>query len=360
MDQAVSINNQLEIMSDYSAKRPLYQHLCKVVSDLLSALLVANGIEVHTISTRCKESLSLERKIKSKAKYSGLDEITDLAGIRVITHYNDDVNRVAEVLDREFCVDYENTVDKRRATEPDRFGYVSLHYVASLSETRAGLQEYISIGSLKFEIQVRSILQHTWAEIEHDTGYKVEKEVPAQIRRRFSRLAGLLELADEEFVAIRDALLNYSQEVVETINSDDPDVSLDKISLQAFFDRNTISKAFDEEICAAVGFELVSREYDNGPVLQRLNFFQIYTVASLVKSLKDFHSEILNLGIDMVAISSIPEKNLVHGSGSFYLCHLLAAKASAEVRQKYLEDNGWAEDNMHTIPFKKVLMKYTV
>jgi hypothetical protein len=61
------------------------------------------------------------------------------------------------------------------------------------------LVEYSTHTGVQFEVQIRSTLQHAWAEIEHDRGYKSEVEVARAVRRRFSRLAGLLELADYEF-----------------------------------------------------------------------------------------------------------------------------------------------------------------
>ena len=54
------------------------------------------------------------------------------------------------------------------------------------------------------------MLDHAWAEIEHDLGYKARDTVPAAARRRLSRLAGLLEMADQEFVAIRRDLDEYA------------------------------------------------------------------------------------------------------------------------------------------------------
>ncbi|TMR94372.1 GTP pyrophosphokinase [Nonomuraea basaltis] len=104
-------------------------------------------------------------------------------------------------------------MDKRKALDPDRFGYLSLHYVASLDTRRAELAEYKRFANNGFEIQIRSILQHAWAEIEHDLGYKSRLGVPSTTRRRFSRLAGLLELADAEFVSIRDELRLYEKRV---------------------------------------------------------------------------------------------------------------------------------------------------
>lgn len=82
--------------------------------------------------------------------------------------------------------------------EPDRFGYCSVHYVVEMSQKRLNLYEHQAYEGLKCEIQIRSVLQHAWAEIEHDLGYKSEIAIPKRIRRNFSRLAGLLEIADKE------------------------------------------------------------------------------------------------------------------------------------------------------------------
>jgi ppGpp synthetase/RelA/SpoT-type nucleotidyltranferase len=116
------------------------------------------------------------------------------------------------MVEREFVVDRTNSVDKRTLLDPDRFGYQSLHYVAALSVARTGLAEYGRFTGLRVEIQIRSTLQHAWAEIEHDLGYKSAAGVPRDIRRRFSRIAGLLELADEEFSVIRRDLDAYTSE----------------------------------------------------------------------------------------------------------------------------------------------------
>lgn len=117
--------------------------------------------------------------------------------------------------------------------DPDRFGYQSLHYVASLSEDRTRLIEYSRFADRKIEIQIRSILQHAWAEIEHDLGYKSAAGIPRDIRRRFSRVAGLLELADDEFSIIRKELDAYAGTVSDNIQSSPEEVGIDKISLVA-------------------------------------------------------------------------------------------------------------------------------
>lgn len=88
--------------------------------------------------------------------------------------------------------------------QEERLGYQSVHYLVMLKQNRTTLPEYRKFENLVAEIQVRTILQHAWAEIEHDIQYKSVKTIPSSIRRRFMSLAGLFEIADREFQAIQD------------------------------------------------------------------------------------------------------------------------------------------------------------
>jgi ppGpp synthetase/RelA/SpoT-type nucleotidyltranferase len=141
----------------------------------------------------------------------------DVLGVRIITFFPDEVDKVADVVAREFDIDDENSIDKRATHAPEEFGYMSLHYVARLNEARATLSENARFKGLPFEVQIRSILQHAWAEIEHDLGYKTKSSIPPDSHRRFSRLAASLEGADEQFKVIRDELAEYQRELPAAI-----------------------------------------------------------------------------------------------------------------------------------------------
>ncbi len=158
----------------------------------------------------------------------------------------------SDLITKQFRIDWKNSVDKRAAMEPTQFGYLSLHYIVSLSPARARLTEYKRFAKLKAEVQIRSILQHSWAEIEHDLGYKTQEGVPREIRRRFSRLAGMLEIADSEFVGIRDALRDYESSLPARLADTSQDVLLDKASLEAFFSTEALAFEISKRI-AAVG-----------------------------------------------------------------------------------------------------------
>ena len=113
------------------------------------------------------------------------------------------------LLSKEFKIDEVNSIDKKKILDPDRFGYLSYHIICSINDERAQLREYKNYKDLKFEIQVRTILQHAWAEIEHDIGYKSNIAVPREFRRKFSRIASMLEIADDEFSRLKLDIHNY-------------------------------------------------------------------------------------------------------------------------------------------------------
>jgi ppGpp synthetase/RelA/SpoT-type nucleotidyltranferase len=173
---------------------------------LIQVLLETKGVRVHSVTSRVKSKNSVIRKIERPDKERDISSLTDLLGVRIVTYFRDEVDAAAKVIECEFQIDSRNSVDKSTVLDPDRFGYLSLHYVAQLNQKRSALPEYHSYKDIRFELQIRSILQHAWAEIEHDLGYKSEAAIPKAVRRRFSRLAGLLELADDEFLGIRGEL----------------------------------------------------------------------------------------------------------------------------------------------------------
>lgn len=185
----------------------------KMVEDILSILEFGLGrysSRLHAkpiITYRIKEQGSLERKIEKKNnKYSSINEITDVIGIRIIAYFQDDVDVIKKALSDVFGIDRINSIDKRNQVG-NSFGYASLHLVASLGRPygfKGKLHGPELYGGLRFEIQIRTILEHAWAEIEHDIGYKSELAagLSIPIKRGLSRLAAVLETVDVEFIRV--------------------------------------------------------------------------------------------------------------------------------------------------------------
>lgn len=193
------------ILDQYDASIGRYGDFTAKVEGIGREMLREAGVEPHTVTSRVKSQESLRGKLARPGReYSDLTEVTDVAGVRITTYFADDVDKVAEYIGRWFDVDADNSTDRRDTLDPDRFGYLSIHHIVGFGTNREAFPEYGQYGGMKAEIQTRSILQHAWAEIEHDLGYKTRERVPREIRRRFSALAGLLEIADREFRSLRE------------------------------------------------------------------------------------------------------------------------------------------------------------
>lgn len=221
------------ILQEYRDNLPRFREVAAKVNDDLTATFREAGLLVAAVEYRVKTEESLAGKLEIKgAKYKSLSDITDIIGLRVITFYVDDIDKVASALERLYTIDWENSVDKRKIHEIDSFGYLSLHYVCSLDAF-----------PYRFEIQIRTVLQHAWANMNHDIGYKSGVEVPKEHLRNLNRLAGMLELADEQFSRIRTEINDYKRRVQALVASGNLDeVPLDGDSFRSFLNL----KPFDQ------------------------------------------------------------------------------------------------------------------
>ena len=220
----------------YDQNRDQYAGLAATLEKLMETLLKEAQIPYHSVTGRVKERESFLQKFDRKP-YEDPGEIMDLAGLRVITHTTAEVARVCELIEREFSVDQENSGNKAEDMGIDKVGYLSVHYIVTLNPARAGLSEYRRFRGLRCEIQVRSLLQHAWAEIEHDRGYKFAGVLPKEIQRRFYLVAGTLELMDQEFCALAREIDHYRDYVKEQASRGRlQDIAVDSTSLLQFLD----------------------------------------------------------------------------------------------------------------------------
>jgi ppGpp synthetase/RelA/SpoT-type nucleotidyltranferase len=225
---------EIEITDWYKNKQPIYESLGEVSSATLSALLRVRGIDFLSVTYRTKSLESVIEKVTRK-DYEDLSDITDLAGIRIISYIESDIRKVSELVKEAFSIDEKNSIDKSQELSADRFGYRSVHFVCELGEERLTLPELKPFENLKFEVQIRTVLQHAWAEIEHDRSYKFSGELPSSIKRRLNLLAGVLELADREFALLAAEVDQYAQRIENSAKDGSLDAEeLTSISLLQF------------------------------------------------------------------------------------------------------------------------------
>jgi len=218
----------------FQEERKKYKRFSLKMELLLKEILDEEGITYYEITSRCKDVKSFKDKIEKKGYENPKDEIFDFSGIRVITYVESEVKKVCEVINNEFNIIEEHSVDKTKELKDDQFGYRSVHYVAKLNNERSGLPEYNKYQNFPFEIQVRTILQHAWAEIEHDRSYKLKEKLPEtlELKRRFHLLAANLELADREFDKIVNDIEHYSQHIHITPGSK---TEINPVTLEKYF-----------------------------------------------------------------------------------------------------------------------------
>ncbi|MEQ1956884.1 GTP pyrophosphokinase [Mesorhizobium sp. CN2-181] len=196
--------------------------------------MVDNDIEHLSVSGRTKTFNGCKEKIKRKRYTDPATQMTDITGIRIIVYFESDVERVCEIIERSFSVDSTNSLDKNTLLQKDQVGYRSVHYVCDIGEARGALAEYAAVRGLKFEFQIRTVLQHAWAEISHDRSYKFSGKLPHQIERNLYLYAGLLEVADRGFDEISRQISAYSKAVTQSSEKGELDIEVNTLSVQGF------------------------------------------------------------------------------------------------------------------------------
>lgn len=202
---------------------------------LVTRLLDDAGINYLAVTGRTKSVESFAGKASRRlqggrlAHPKPLTDITDQVGVRVVTYVLADVNAVAQLLSSQLEVREDRDMGRETA-DAGQFGYSSRHLLVALEGGRAepGIPH-----DRPASVQIRTVLQHAWAEFEHDVRYKgsVSDEHAPDFDRRFTLAAGLLELADQQFSAIRD---RHREELTSPAEGADDDPRISPTDLAAF------------------------------------------------------------------------------------------------------------------------------
>ena len=303
-----------ELLEQYKSLLNVYTQMAEIIPQKLKEIFDEAGIIVAAVEHRVKAQDSLAGKLKLKGgKYKDIFDITDLVGIRVITFYIDDVDKVASVLERLFDIDWENSIDKRKAHEIDSFGYLSLHYICRIPESSYTNPEHPELNKIRFEVQMRTVLQHAWANMNHDTGYKSGVEIPRVYMRDMSRLAGMLELIDDEFSRIRREITDYRRNVQNLVASGNlEEVQLDGDSFKSYLQIGPFDR-LSKRIASINQAEIQPVDLSGFLALfKAMGFKTLGDVAKLVKDYSDAAYQIacFQMGItdlDIVSSSVAPQ-----------------------------------------------------
>ncbi len=356
-----------DVLAEFGRRQENLAALCAKTKSLIEASLQDANIPYQSVQSRVKSRKKLREKyLDPEKKYKRLDDITDLAGLRIITYYEDDVDRVVDVIKHEFVLDPKNSVDKRD-TEPDRFGYSAVNLVCRHLDKRTSDVEYKRFAGVNCEIQITSILSHAWSEIEHEW-YDLRDAYPDEIKRRFSRLVALFELADSEFREIREARVQYERSVAVRVEANVPGVSIDVVSLRSFIEQETIVSHIDGELARVMGGKLEVK-LDDKWIERRASGLKLMGVTKL-RELRDSLEQFKNAIPDYVdrcrrehawPVTNAP--NLPKGISIYHLSGMLAGlrgkEAIVQLWKELGSDVNWNVERQAVIA-KEVAAKHSL
>jgi ppGpp synthetase/RelA/SpoT-type nucleotidyltranferase len=155
-----------------------------------------------------------EKALRKYHKYRDpVHQLTDLCGARIIARTRSEVEAMSGFLEAHFDIDWSNSLDCSQRLGPAEFGYRSVHYIVEFRSDRS--REYgteipeIILGK-KAEVQVRTVVEHAYADFAHDLSYKGAFQLPIQWQRELAGVAAALEEADQTFSRIEERLTEYA------------------------------------------------------------------------------------------------------------------------------------------------------
>jgi len=158
---------------------------------------------IERVDGRVKKISSILDKVQKKnIRLQEVEEkLDDIAGIRIICQFVEDIQKVAEIIRNRS--DMHVRSEKDYVTHMKESGYRSYHMIVDYTvETMNGPK------SLKVEIQIRTLAMNFWATIEHSLQYKYKKNIPTHIREKLSSAADAIIVLDQEMSQIRSEIMD--------------------------------------------------------------------------------------------------------------------------------------------------------
>ncbi len=221
-----------EFESSYSQ----IERFLKSVKNQFEEILIDEKIDLgFPLQFRIKTWDSIREKIESgrfNLKKS-IFELQDLIGLRIIILSLTDIKKIVDIVERDFEVSKKyNTVEK---LNDDQFGYNSLHYVLKIPDSWRAVPSLKHLENFQFELQIRTLSQHIWAETSNAFEYKTASNVPRELLRSIGRISALLETVDFEIDRLILERKSYIENLSKQPESDSLNVDMvEKLLTDAF------------------------------------------------------------------------------------------------------------------------------
>ncbi len=357
----------MNYIDQYKEQKPIYEGFSQSLIVLLKSILEANNIKFHLIEGRAKEIESFKNKIEiKKGKYNNpLKEIMDLCGVRIIVYYQTDIDKIDSLIKENFELDLNNSVDKSTILKSNEFGYLSNHYIIKINSIRSHLPEWEKFKDLNAEIQLRTVLQHSWAAISHELEYKSKFDVPDLLKRKLFRLAGLFELADEQFVQVKQKQFELSQAIENKTDIENISVynELNLDTVKHYFNTNETLINDYWEFGKNAGFEYSDTSNDRIDktyslivgLSKQLGMNTIDELNEYLQNSKNFAQDYLNLQFLEQPIYNDKEGRSWYADGIFMVYLLLMSELTENELKNYSPDY-WSKNILDRV--KNVIIKW--
>ncbi len=202
-----------EAMMLYESALEEFNAKLKIWNREFEVRLKTNPIE-HIIS-RLKSPASIAAKLKHKGVEATLENavmyVDDIAGIRIICSFNEDIYMIASVIEAQPFLKILRIKDYIR--HPKANGYRSYHMILEIPVYLSGKAEFV-----KIEVQIRTIAMDFWASLEHKIRYKFDRRIPESINNELLFCADMVSSLDEKMEELNREVNQYS---VEGISADE-------------------------------------------------------------------------------------------------------------------------------------------
>ena len=210
--------NQQDFVNLYETEKPMYEAWAEfVLTEINSKIKQFAGTEAAyyewvkippSFRVKSVDSLVSKAFIRKRDKYQNpYSDITDKAGTRFVVLLTSQLDMLSSIVQESPSWKYskDKEFDEWKDGDPRLFDYQSIHYVVYATEGISHKGVEIAIGT-PCEIQLRTLLQHAYAELAHDTIYKGGISATPDVHRMFAKSMALMETTDDLLCSAKSAL----------------------------------------------------------------------------------------------------------------------------------------------------------
>ena len=199
----------------YNAALQQIETKIDIINNEFKTLHKYNPIEHVTSRIKSKESIykKLQKKGLEPNFQNLINNINDVAGIRIICSFIPDIFKIVEML--ESMSDLTILKKKDYVTTPKENGYSSYHLIVSVPVS-------LSVGTInvKVEIQIRTMAMDFWASLEHKINYKYDKQIPKGIKKELKECAKMTQKLDKRMSHLGRNLMEEEKQIMKEITAE--------------------------------------------------------------------------------------------------------------------------------------------